>query len=206
MLRIIGFSALLLILCISIGEAAFSVYLNYFGLNFCVEFTKYNLIVVLTALGCTYGCLAIAGMIGMGFKLRNFNYIYGIVFSLLISGLMVITILFVMRLEDIANIISKCSEDKLSLQELKDNKFINYVQREGKCCGIKGINDWKANEFPPSCCADEQQNCQHPVTKPCSDFMKEIFDKFGNLIIGGLCIMLFLSPVAIITIVKSVAV
>ncbi|KII62162.1 hypothetical protein RF11_07080 [Thelohanellus kitauei] len=202
-LRIIGFVALFIVFCISSTEAAFSLFLYYFGVNFCTEFTKYNLLTILTVFGFIYGILAIVGLVGLGFRKRSFNYIYGIIFSFLIIFPMVVSILFVKRLIEIETILNKCSENKLSLKELKYNKFINYVQREYKCCGIFYTDDWKEKEFPPTCCADEPQVCQDPVPEICALHLKKLVVQFGNLIVGGLCMAIALTPVVIICVIKS---
>ncbi|KII61783.1 hypothetical protein RF11_15853 [Thelohanellus kitauei] len=209
-LRIICFSALSLTFCVSIAEAGFSFFLNNFGIGFCDEFTDYNLVMLLKVLGFTYSALAMVGLVIMFFRTRSLNYIYGCVFTLVSILLIVVTIIYVDRLSEIDMILEKCSQNKLSFQELKDNKLINYIQRQNKCCGINGMDDWKDNEFPSSCCEGEPQDCHQPVTNTCAVHIKELVVNFGNLIVGGLCTLLFISvfisitkPIVIISIIKS---
>ncbi|KII64933.1 hypothetical protein RF11_06146 [Thelohanellus kitauei] len=124
-------------------------------------------------------------MIWMFLRPRSFYRVFLIVLSLMILCLTALTIFYGTFLHDIRKILATCAINKLSIQELKENKFIHYVQRENKCCGIYYQVDWKDKQYPPSCCEGEPQDCKNPVPNVCYTHIQKLVFKFGSLIIAG---------------------
>ncbi|KII74722.1 hypothetical protein RF11_08794 [Thelohanellus kitauei] len=205
-IRVMTFLTLFLFFVISVSELFIAFFLKFLSEELKAQIGIYGLIAPFILISSSLAVIQIVGIVGMCTHSTKICQIYTETFIILMIFNWVAAGAYILqwngaRIQITMMLVNPALD--LTLNEFASNEYINYYQKENKCCGITSYENWKRGHYPPSCCKNVPPVCRTPFETPCAPFFPTAVVWLDATLIGGLGAVLFMSPMVIICMMYS---